>query len=94
MGSIALRKENGIESVYVGVSHNRCMPEARNRLLDLSQKGVLKEIVVTDSMPQTQDFENLPFLSVCSLSDPLTRVINRIHTDRSVSEVFFNPEGC
>jgi ribose-phosphate pyrophosphokinase len=86
-----LTKENGIESVFVGVSHNRCMPEARNRLLDLYNRGFLKEIVVTDSMPQTEDFENLPFLSVCSLSDPLTRVINRIHNNRSVSEVFFKP---
>ncbi|MDP6041122.1 MAG: ribose-phosphate diphosphokinase [Candidatus Latescibacteria bacterium] len=86
-----LTEENGIESVYVGLSHNRCMPEARDRLLDLYDQGILKEIVVTDSMPQTEDFENLPFLSICSLSDPLTRVINRIHNNRSVSEVFFKP---
>ena len=86
-----LTDENGIESVYVGISHNRCMAEAQERLFSLYDQGVLKKLVVTDSMPQTEAFENLPFLSICSLSDPLTRVINRLHTDQSVSEVFFKP---
>lgn len=85
--------EHGIEEIYFGVSHNRCVPVARDRLLELHADYHLKEVVVTNSIPQTEEFCSLPFLSVRCLSDTLTRTINRIHYNRSVSEVFYRPEG-
>jgi len=51
----------------------------------------LREVIVTNSIPQNQAFCVLPFFSVEWLSDTLARTINRIHYNRSVSEVFYQP---
>ena len=83
---------HGIEEIYLGVSHNRCVPEARERLLTLNTSYHLKEIVVTNSIPQTGAFRSLPFLSVRCLSNTLAQIINRIHCNRSVSEAFYRPQ--
>jgi ribose-phosphate pyrophosphokinase len=83
-----LHRELGIDEVYYGVSHNRCVPEARQRLLDLHVSHGLQQVLVTDSIPQTAAFRDLSFLEVRSLADALSRTINRIHYNRSVSEVF------
>jgi len=86
-----LVEEKGVEEVYLGVSHNLCLPQARERLIDLHENCGLKEVIVTNSIPQTKQFEDLPFVTVRCLSDTLARTINRIHYNRSVSEVFYRP---
>ena len=86
-----LVEAKGIEQVYFGVSHNRCVPVARERLLALHADYGLQEVIVTNSIPQTEEFESLPFLSCKCLSDTMSRTINRIHYNRSVSEVFYTP---
>lgn len=86
-----LVQEAGIRSVYVGASHNHCLPLARERLLAMHADGRLERVVVTDTIPQTEAFLGLPFLSVRGLSDTLARTINRIHYNRSVSDVFYRP---
>ena len=86
-----LMREKGIEEVYLGVSHNLCVGRARDRLMRLHDEYCLEEVVVTNSIPQTQEFLALPFVSVKCLSDSLSRTINRIHYNRSVSEVFYRP---
>lgn len=84
-----LVKEKGIEEVYLGVSHNLCMPSAYERLLDLNRNYHLKEVIVTNSIPQTDEFLKLPFVTVRCLSDTLSQTINRIHYNQSVSELFY-----
>lgn len=86
-----LVEEKGIEEVYYGVSHNLCVGKARERLADLHENYGLKQVIVTNSIPQTAEFEELPFVKVRCLSDTLARTINRIHYNRSVSEVFYRP---
>ena len=86
-----LVEEKGIEEVYLGVSHNLCVGRARERLLELHADYHLKEVIVTNSIPQTDAFRALSFVSVRCLSDTLARTINRIHYTRSVSEVFYRP---
>ena len=83
-----LVEERGIQEVYLGASHNLCMDSARERLLELHAGYHLREVVVTNSIPQTAAFHALPFVSVRCLSDILSRIINRIHFNRSVSELF------
>jgi ribose-phosphate pyrophosphokinase len=85
-----LVEEKQIEEVYVGVSHNLCMERAQERLQELRASYHLKKVVVTNSIPQTETFQSMPFVSVESLSDTLARVINRIHYNRSVSELFYS----
>jgi len=87
----SLVEEHGIREVYVGISHNRCLPLAKKLLQDLYAKNHIQEVNVTNSMPQTPDFTSLPFVSVCCLSETLARTINRIHTNTSVSDVFLKP---
>ena len=43
---------------------------------------------MTNSIPQTQEFLDLPFFEVRSLAEIFCFTINRVHYDRSVSEVF------
>lgn len=86
-----LVQEQGIEEVYLGASHNLCIGQARERLLALHTDYHLKEVIVTNSIPQTEAFKVLPFVRVRCLSDTLSRTINRIHYNRSVSEVFYRP---
>lgn len=86
-----LVEEKGIEEVYLGVSHNLCVGRARERLLALHADYHLKKLIVTNSIPQTDEFQAMPFVSVRCLSDTLARTINRIHYNRSVSEVFYRP---
>lgn len=83
-----LVKEAGIEEVYVGVSHNLCTQSALDRLSDLHMAYHLREVLVTDSVPQTQAFQALPFLTVRSLADPFARAVHRVHHNRSVDGMF------
>lgn len=85
----ALVEEKGIEEVYLGASHNLCLENAYERLLALHTDYNLREVIVTNSIPQNREFCALPFFSVKCLSDTLARTINRIHYNRSVSEVFY-----
>jgi len=87
-----LVEEKGIEEVYLGVSHNLCVGRAHERLVSLHSDYHLKEVVVTNSIPQTDEFQSLPFVSVKCLSDAFARTINRIHYNRSVSAVFYRPQ--
>jgi len=86
-----LAERTDIEQVFVGASHNLCVGRARERLEELHAHYGMREVVVTNSIPQTEEFEALPFVTVRCLSDPLARTINRIHYNRSVSEVFYRP---
>jgi ribose-phosphate pyrophosphokinase len=83
-----LVEEKGIEEVYLGVSHNLCTEQAEEILLELHTGYHLKGFVVTNSIPQSEKFRNLPFIAVKCLADTLVHVINRIHYNQSVSELF------
>ena len=87
-----LVKSKGIREVYLGVSHNLCMPAAYERLVQLCADDCLKEFVVTNSIPQTDAFHQLPIIKVRCLSDILSRTINRIHYNHSVSDLFYNQQ--
>lgn len=86
-----LVEEKGIEEVHLGASHNLCTKRAFERLSSLHDAYRLRDVTVTDSVPQTEAFRSLPFLTVRSLADALCRVINRIHYDRSIDGMFANP---
>lgn len=86
-----LVEEKGIREIHLGVSHNLCTERALERLSSLHEEYHLREVTVTDSVPQTEGFRSLPFLTVRSLVDPLCLVINRIHYNRSVDGIFAKP---
>jgi len=90
LSKLLIRRYRDIQ-IQMGVSHNLCLPAAKDRLVELYKSGNLKKVVVTNSIPQTKEFRKLPFLEERSLSEILARTINRIHFNRSVSEVFYRP---
>jgi ribose-phosphate pyrophosphokinase len=83
-----LVEEKGIDQIYLGASHYLGMERAYERMMGLCADYAVKQIVVTDSIPQTERFLKLPCVSVKGLAEIFARVINRIHYDRSVSELF------
>jgi ribose-phosphate pyrophosphokinase len=83
-----LIEDKGIEEVHLCASHNLCLQGAYETLSELHQKGFLSTVTVTDSIPQSPEFKELPFFSVEPLEEIFCRTINRIHYNRSVSEVF------
>lgn len=84
--------EKGISEVRLGVSHNLGLDIAKARLINLHQEYGLKEVLVTNSVPQKGDFRQLSFVKIYDLADVLSRVINRIHFNRPVSELFYREE--
>jgi ribose-phosphate pyrophosphokinase len=88
-----LAAEKDIAEIYVAASHCLCVGKALERLKELHSRYHLRELIITDTVPQPAPVRSLPFLSVRSLADDLCRTINRIHYNRSVSEVFFAPGG-
>jgi ribose-phosphate pyrophosphokinase len=87
-----LVREKGVGEIYLGVSHNLGVGQARERLVEMHERFGLREAVVTDSSPATESFLSLPFVSVRCLAEIFARTINRIHYSRSVSEIFRRAE--
>ena len=71
---------NEIGKIFV----ERPFVTARTEDADSPRERLL--VMTTNSIPQTEEFRTLPFLSVCDLSATLAWVINRIHYNRSVGE--------
>jgi len=86
-----LVEKKGIREIHLAVSHNLCTDRAFERLSSLHDGYHLQDVTVTDSVPQTERFQSLPFLTVRSLADPLCLVVNRIHYNRSVDGIFAKP---
>ncbi len=86
-----LVEDKGIEEVHLAVSHNLCSQTGLRRLSYLHSHYGLQDVLVTNSIPQTRAFRDLPFLEIHSLAGALARVVNRIHYNRSVSGMFARP---
>ena len=82
-----LVSEKGIKEVYGGISHNLCTDQAKERLEELHQSFCLKQLVITNSIPQTKEYCDLNFLIVRSLDSILANLINRIHYNASVDDL-------
>lgn len=83
-----LATEACVAEVHVGVSHFLGLRRAAERVRELHQRYGLQELVITDSIPHGKSVRDLPFVRVRSLAGMLASVINRIHYDRRVSELF------
>lgn len=86
-GSIALGAtalmERGAKRVYACCTHPVLSGDAVHRLT----QAPIEEIVVTDTIPLTPEKEHSK-ITVLSVAPLLADAINRIHRDRSVSELF------
>ena len=78
-----LLKESGAAEVYAAVSHATITDKGVERL----QNSVIKELVVTDTVPLAVDFGDYP-VKVLTVAELLGEAILRIHEGRSVTTLF------
>ncbi|WP_456397015.1 ribose-phosphate diphosphokinase [Desulfurobacterium sp.] len=78
-------KERGAVEVYASCTHPVFSGPAIERLSNAVNEGVLKEVVVTDTIPLKKKFEGVRVLSISGM---LAEAIRRIHFGESVSKMF------
>jgi len=82
--AVKLVKKQGAGSVRVAATHGVFAGPAVERLL----AAPIDEIVVTDTVPLRQEAKKLKNLKVLSVAELLGEAIDRIHNNKSVSEIF------
>jgi len=82
-----LRKK-GVKSLYAAVSHGILSGPALDRIRACS---VLKEVVITDSIPLKNPEKN-PKVKVLSVAQLLADAVGRIHNEESISSLFEEPK--
>lgn len=80
----ALLKE-GSTKVYAGCTHAVLSGPAVERICT----SRIEEVIVTDSVPLTEEAKKVPKIKVLSVSELLARGITSIHEETSISELFF-----
>lgn len=78
-------KDSGAGRVIIAATHAVFCEPAAERLGNAVAEGVIERIIVTDTIPFKEDIPNLAVLSVAEL---LGETIHRIHTNKSVSQLF------
>ena len=74
-----LSAEKGINTIWLGVSHFLGSSQAVERLIELHEDFGLEEVLVTDSVPAKKEFQELDFVKIISLKEPLADAIHCIH---------------
>jgi ribose-phosphate pyrophosphokinase len=80
----ALVKERGAKNVYVGVTHGVFAGPALERL----SEAPIEEVVVTNTIPLTEEARKIKKIKVLSVAAMLGEAIKRIHRHESVSSLF------
>jgi ribose-phosphate pyrophosphokinase len=79
-----LLRERGAKTIYVGVTHGVFAGQALERL----EKAPIDEVVITNTIPLTEEAAKLKKIKVLSVAAMLGEAIKRIHRDESVSSLF------
>jgi len=79
-----LLKERGAKSICVGVTHGVFAGQALERL----EKAPITEVVITNTIPLSEEAARLEKIKVLSVAAMLGEAIKRIHRDESVSSLF------
>ena len=76
-------KDQGAKDIYAAIVH----PVLAGPAIERITGSVIKEVVVTDSIPLTKE-KKISKIKVLSVAPLLAEAIRRIHEDRSVSSLF------
>jgi len=79
-----LLKERGAKNIYVGATHGVFVGPALERL----ESAPIDEVVVTDSIPLSEEVKKVGRVKVLSAAAMLGEAIKRIHRDESISSLF------
>jgi len=83
-----LYERHYVEEIYAAVSHLKVRKKYLPRFIEAHQKHGLKELHVTDTVPQVPELLKLDFVVLHSLAGMFASTINRLHYNQSVSQVF------
>ncbi len=78
-------KERGATEVYTACTHPVFSGPAVERLSKAVKEGIIKEVVITDTIPLREEFEGIKILTVAGM---LSEAIRRIHYGESISQMF------
>ena len=81
-----LLKKRGAEIIYVGATHGIFALQALERLAE----APIEEVVVTDTIPSSEQAKKVDSVKVLSVAAMLGEAIKRIHRNESVSNLFNN----
>jgi len=81
-----LLKERGAEKIYVGATHGIFALQALERLAE----APIDEVVVTDTIPSSEQVKKVDSIKVLSVAAMLGEAIKRIHRNESISHLFNN----
>jgi len=83
-----LNKYHGIEQIYVGVTHFKVNLKTINKFVEAHEKYGLKELHITNTIPQKPGVINHDFIKIHGLNSIFAATINKLHYNQSVSEIF------
>jgi ribose-phosphate pyrophosphokinase len=83
-----LNEQYEINEIYVGVSHYKMTHEYIHKFIEAHEKFGLKELHITDTIPQDPELLNYDFIKQHGLSQIFASTINKLHYNQSVSEIF------
>jgi ribose-phosphate pyrophosphokinase len=81
-----LLKERGAEKIFVSATHGIFALQALERLAE----APIEEVVVTDTIPSSEQAKKVDSVKVLSVAAMLGEAIKRIHRNESVSSLFNN----
>lgn len=84
--AVEMIKDRGARKIYLGATHGVFADPALERL----QKAPIDEIVVTDTIPLSEEAKQVKSITVLSVAGMLGEVIKRTHRNESVSSLFNN----
>lgn len=84
--AVDLIKERGAAKIYISATHGVFAGQALERLA----KAPVDEIVVTDTIPLTEEAKKVKNIKVLSVAAMLGEAIKRTHRNESVSSLFNN----
>ncbi|MBL7152758.1 MAG: ribose-phosphate pyrophosphokinase [Phycisphaerae bacterium] len=82
--AVNLVKQRGAKKIYISATHGIFAGQALERLA----KAPVDEVVVTDTIPLSQEAEKVKGIKVLSVSAMLGEAIKRTHRNESVSSLF------
>ena len=82
--AVSLIKQRGAKKIYISATHGIFAGQALERLA----KAPVDEIVVTDTIPLTEDAKKVKNIKVLSVAAMLGEAIKRTHRNESVSSLF------
>jgi len=83
-GATKLIKDRGAKKVYVGATHGVFAPQSFEKL----KEAPIDEIVITDTIPLTEEAKETGSIKVFSVADMLGEAVRRIHKNESISNLF------